>query len=136
MAVKLVDAVKYILSKEGCIHPFRLSRILALAEIEYYKEKGARLTDAVYVMGPGVFYIEGLKETLEDDECFEKRRGDPQKGVKGCVRLICEWNPVLPKEAVEYLDRAIDKARGMDDMELNNLVVTSEVFQKIAIKER
>ncbi len=135
MAVRLVDAIKYILSKEGCVHPFRLSRILALAEIEYYKDKGSRLTDATYVMGPGVFYIEGFKEIVESDPCLEKKKGDPQKGTKGCIHIVCGETPRLPGEAAGYLDRAIEKARGLDDLELNSLVVNNENFKKLAKKE-
>ena len=132
MPVGLADAVKYVLARGGCMHPFRVSRVLALAEIMYRREKGGRLVDAVYVLGPGVFYIEGFKEMVEGDECFEVRKGDPERGVRGCVRYVCGEPPRLPGEAASYLDRALEKARGLSDMELNDLVVNDPVFREIA----
>jgi len=132
LGVRLSDAVKYILSKKGCVHPFRLSRILALAEIYYYKDKNSRLTDALYVLGPGVFYIEGFKEMIKQDECIEKREGDPSKGLKGCIYLTCKWEKPLSPEVSKYLDRAIEESDKYDDMGLNNYVISNSIFRRIA----
>jgi hydroxypyruvate isomerase len=128
----VVDAknlIGYMLSKLGCTHPFRLSRLLALTEIESIKRTGERLTSLKYVEGPGTFYIEGLKE-LFDDPCFRKREGDPSRGIKGCVEYTCD-PPRLPPEVEEIVDTIIEKYSKMDDLELNNIVMSSSLFKRL-----
>ena len=127
---RFIDALKYVLHRAGCLHPFRASRIIALAELRSLEERGERLTDAAYVAGPGVFYIEGVKEAVEGDLCLEKRRGDPERGVKGCVALHCP-PPPLPVEVRRLLDWAIEEAEVLDDMELNRRVVEHPLFQRL-----
>ncbi len=132
MAVPFIDAVKYVLALEGCLHPFRISRILALAELYSLEEGGGRLTDARYVLGPGVFFIEGFKEAVEADGCIAKREGDPERGVRGCLYLACGGPPRLPGEAARYLERAAREARGLSDEELNDRVVKHPLFGRLA----
>ncbi|MCE4600460.1 MAG: SocA family protein [Desulfurococcales archaeon] len=129
-AVGVRETVAYILSRSGCLHPFRLSRLLALAESRYIKLYGARLTDAVYVMGPGVFYIEGLKEVFESDECFVKHEGDPSRGVRGCIEYKCQA-PRLPENARQVIDAVIEEYGPLDDMELNRLVIEDEALKGV-----
>jgi hydroxypyruvate isomerase len=130
LRVKGRDALAYILSKTGCKHPFAVSRILLYAELEYVKDRGERLTDLTYVGGPGTFYIEGLKEIIEADSCFEKREGDPSRGVRGCIEYKCQ-PPELPEEARRYLDRAIEELSDLSDMELNKRVLEHPYYRKV-----
>jgi hydroxypyruvate isomerase len=129
--MKGIDAIKYILKKTGCIHPFRLSRILALAEMKYYKDHGRRMTDTIYRQGPGAFYIEGLKELVEADPCFVKHEGDPERGRKGCLEYTCPLDVDIDEAYMEYLDKAISEASSLDDMELNEAVVNDPLFKKL-----
>ncbi len=126
----LREAVAYILARGGCMHPFRFSRILALAELHALREAGRRLTDAVYVTGPGVFFIEGLKDVIEGDSCFVKHEGDPATGRRGCIEYRCPI-PQLPGEAVEALDWALREASKLDDMALNQLVLGDPLFKRL-----
>lgn len=126
----LREAVAYILARGGCMHPFRFSRILALAELHTLRKTGKRLTDAVYVTGPGVFFIEGLKDIIEGSECFVKHEGDPATGRRGCIEYRCSI-PQLPGEAVEALDCALREASKLDDMELNQRVLGDSLFKRL-----
>lgn len=126
--------VAYILSRLGCTHPFRVTRILALAELRALERGVGRLSNMRYIPGPGVFYVEGFKEAIEGDECFTKRKGDPSRGTKGCIEYKCE-PPSIPAEIAELLDEAIETARGLDDMELNRVVVEHPLFKKLAGEE-
>ena len=123
--------IAYLLSRLGCVHPFRLSRILALADLVMLEERGRRLTGLRYVPGPGTFYVEGLKELFESDPCFEVRRGDPERGVRGCVAYRCE-PPSLGGEERSVLDRAAREAEGLDDMELNRRVLEHPLYGRLA----
>jgi hydroxypyruvate isomerase len=79
------ETIAYLLKRTGCIHPFRMSRILAYAELLALNDSGIRLTNLTYKYAVGVFYIEGIKEMIKQDECFVKHEGDPEKGIKGCI---------------------------------------------------
>lgn len=120
----------YVLSRTGCIHPFRLSRILALAEIISLKERDTRLTDLKYRYSIGVFYIEGLKELIESDECFVKHEGDPATRRQGCIEYMCRA-PTLDEETNSILDKAIQEASKLDDFVLNKLVIENPLFKKL-----
>jgi hydroxypyruvate isomerase len=128
--LKAIDAVRYILSKAGCLHPFRLSRILALADLKYLREKGKRLTDTVYRKAPGAFYIEGLKEEIQNNPCYIKHEGDKEKGIRSCIEYKCK-PPEIPGELARYLNEAIQEAAGLDDMALNKKVVDDPLFDKL-----
>jgi hydroxypyruvate isomerase len=126
-SINLRDLLGYILSRTGCIHPFRISRIIALAELYHLEEKGERLTSLVYVRGPGVFYIEGVKEVIENDECFEKKEL-PTGG--GCIEYKC-GEPSIPEELRIYIDRAIEEASKLDDRGLNDRVVKHRLYDRL-----
>jgi len=124
-------ALKYVLYKMGCIHPFQLSRILALADILALKETGTRATDARYVAGPGVFYIEGIKERFQDDPCIDKIEGDPAAGRRGCIRYVCSEPPEPAYHAKKYLDTAISEAQVMDPKSLNEIIISHPLYKMI-----
>ncbi len=123
------DFYLYLLTRTGCIHPFRLSRLGALVELKYMERTGSRLTNARYVAGPGVFYIEDFKNILDLD-CVEKREGDPQKGVKGCIRSNCP-HPRVDDTVKQLIEEVLKEYSSLDDFELNNAVVNHPLFNKL-----
>ncbi len=126
---KLLDIIGYILGKTGCIHPFRISRIIALAEIYCLEENNTRIMDIKYRSGPGVFYIEGLKEIIENNECFVKHEGIPGERP-GCIEYVCSQIS-LPENISRYIDRAIEYSSRLSDIELNNQVLNNPLFKKL-----
>lgn len=124
-----LDAVKYVLKKAGCLHPFRTSRILALAEILYYKDNGERMSNIKYVLAPGTFYIEGIKEYTGEDPCFVKHEGDRQKKKRSCMEYTCPLGVAIEEKYRGYLDKAVEIASKLDDMSLNGLVVNDPVYK-------
>jgi hydroxypyruvate isomerase len=128
--ITLRDLLGYVLAKTGCIHPFRISRIIALAEILYMRRNNKRFTNIKYVGFDKVFYIEGLKETVENDACFERREGDPSKHIRGCIEYKCEA-PNLPSDVREVIDEAINTASKLNDEELNKIVIDDPLFSRL-----
>ncbi|OYT38339.1 MAG: hypothetical protein B6U89_06090 [Desulfurococcales archaeon ex4484_58] len=126
----IIDILGYILSRTGCIHPFRISRIIGLAELLYLEEKGERLTNLKYYGFNKVFYIEGLKEVIKKNDCFVVREGDPSRGIRGCIEYVCN-EPVLKGEVKEFLDKALARSADLSDEELNQLVVEHPLFSKL-----
>jgi len=86
---------------------------------------GARMTSFKYVKGPGVFYIEGLKEMLKGNQCFRVNED------RHCIEYVCEGKPSVAGEHRTLLDRAIEEASGLSDRELNNLVVTRKLYDQL-----
>ncbi len=125
------DAIAYLLSRLGCVHPFRLSRVLALAELKYMEEAGERLTDLNYVAGPGVFYVEGVKELVEKDSCFYRIEGDPSKRRPGCIGYRCQPPIIADEKARRLLEEAMERARVLSDEELNTIVVEHPLYKRL-----
>jgi len=130
MEIRGRDVVAYVLSRMGCVHPFTVSRVVALAELLSLERRGSRITELRFVKGPGVLFIEGLKESVEKDPCFEIREGDPSTGRRGCIEYRCD-PPELLREVAELIDDAIARARGLSDYELNSLVVNHPLFERL-----
>ncbi len=113
------EVISYLLYRLGCAHPFRISRILLLAEWRAKEELGRRITDLKYVMEEFGFYVEGLKDFV--DQLIEKGCAEKIEEEK-CIRYLCD-EPALPDDVREILDEVIEEVKDLDDRELNKLVI-------------
>lgn len=86
---------------------------------------GKRITSAKYIGGPGVFYIDGLKEELLNSPCFEKLED------QGCIKYVCNEEINIEEDIRACIDEAIRIAERASDIELNNIVVRHKLFQKL-----
>jgi len=88
--------VKYLFSRSGCIHPYRVSRLLLLAEWRYIEKYGKRLTSLTYKALPFAMYVEELPDIIDKDPCLEKKRlKKPDGSEYGCVSYECPQPPSL-----------------------------------------
>ncbi len=127
------DAIAYVLYNIGCIHPYILSRVLAIAELRYLKEKNKRLTDLIYSGIESAFYIENFNEMIENDKCFKKQEGDPAKKKMGCIEYICQLTEI--NEDFSYLDDAIDTIYDLDETDSNEIVIKDPNYKKLILKK-
>ncbi len=123
--ISLPKISAYILKRKNCLHPFKISRIIALAELICMEKYGKRITNAKYTDGPGVFYIDGLKEELLNSSYFEKLED------KGCIKYTCNEEIDIEEDVLLCLDEAIKIADKASDIELNNIVINHRLFQKL-----
>ena len=86
---------------------------------------GKRITDAKYVGGPSVFYIDGLKENLFNDRCFERVE------EQGCIKYVCAEEIDIEKDIRTCIDEAIKIADKSSDFELNRIVISHRLFNKL-----
>ncbi len=119
--------VSYVVGRLGCVHPFVVSRVLALVELEWFRGRGEWLTGFRYRGFMGVFYIEGLKELIESSNCF--RRVEREEG-HGCIEYICE-PPRLDDEVKRLIDEVVERVRDLSYEELNKLVTTHPLYSKL-----
>ncbi len=118
--------IRYIGGKTGCITPFKLSRILGLAEAYYMADHGERLTGLKYICTLGTFYIEGFEELIKD--CFER---NPEKH---CLEYKC-GEVELPEHISMYVDKAIQDLDTEDLDEINRRVLDNPFFKKLCNKQ-
>ena len=118
------QAVAYLLSKSGCMHPFRISRILVLAYWRGAEELGREMTVRGESFG---FYVEEIPRVVENMIA----RGCAEKNEEGrCVRYKCE-EPQLPEGVKEVLDSVYEETKNVSDIELNRLVVRDPRYKKL-----
>jgi hypothetical protein len=127
------NIVLYLLGKLKEAHPFVISRLLLLLDLEHLKETGKRATGFKYVFLPGGFYIDGLPPLLESLPGVEKVVIEDEQGrpVRGFFRLKGEASPKLPGTIAGILDRLIEDTKGLEDQELNQLVLGREEYRKL-----
>ncbi|MDP8012082.1 MAG: hypothetical protein ACP5F1_05090 [Thermoplasmata archaeon] len=126
------NAIAYVLYNVGCIHPYIISRILAIAELKYLKEKNRRLTDLEYSGIESAFYIENFNNIIEKDKCFKKIEGNPSQKKMGCIEYICQLPEI--EQDVSYLDDAIDLIYDLNETEMNEIVIKDPNY-KLLLKK-
>ena len=119
--------IEYILYKMKCVHPFRVSRILLLAEWSYNEKYREKLSNFEYVTEPFAFYVEGLKDIIDeliDSGCAVLRED------KKCIEYICS-QPIIPEKIRVIIDEVIDRTAKLSDYELNKLVVNDDRYNSL-----
>ncbi len=127
------EVVYYILSRKNDIHPFRLSRLLLLFEIEYSKKYGEKPLEFVYRLQPAAFYIEDFGNFLESLDGVSKVKVTDENGipVKGFIHLEKPVKTNIPDHVRRLLDRILEETDSLDDQELNRLIVNSEDYRSL-----
>lgn len=118
------DLIAYIISKLGCVHPFRISRILVLANWRALEDKGSILTRFRVQGFEAGFYIDGVKEIIEKDECFKVNE------ERKCIEYVCE-PPRVPRETAEIIDKVLEDTKNLGDRELNRLVILDPRYREL-----
>ncbi len=126
------EIIRYILSKLPDQHPFRLSRLLFLIDIEYYRRNGDKLTRFYYQLYPEAFYIEGFPEFLQTVEGVEKivEYDDEGKPVRGYFRLTADLPINLPDDIRKRVDDVIERYGALSDAELNRAVISLPEYKQ------
>ena len=120
--------VAYILSKHGCMHPYRLSRILVLANwisLEKIGKPLARFSIEGFEAGFSIPELSLIKE--ESNNCFKKNK------EKKCLEYTCS-PPELGEEEVQILDEAVEKTKNLSDIELNRLIIRDARYRELLEK--
>ncbi len=124
------ELLAYIARREGCIHPFRASRALVLANWRALEELGRPLADFRVEGFEGGFSIpelEKVKDAAMDgrDECLRINRD------RKCVEYACGAPVELEEDLSRILDQVLDQVKGLDDVSLNRLVVRDPRYRKL-----
>ncbi|MDK2383900.1 MAG: Panacea domain-containing protein [Candidatus Korarchaeota archaeon] len=120
------EYVAYVMSRLGCVHPFRISRILLLADWLSMERRNKRLTNLTYVKEEFGFYVEeltGIMEELQDEGCVIKRE------ERKCLEYTCS-EPEISEEDREILEEVISEVRDLDDRELNRRVLSDPRYRE------
>ncbi len=125
--ISLRDTIAYIAWKLGCVHPFRISRILVLANWKALEELGNIITRFRVQGFEAGFFVEGVKEIIEEDRCFKINE------EKKCIEYLCE-PPKIPIETKEIINKIVDETKNLSDRELNRLVIRDSRYRELLEK--
>ncbi len=121
------DIIAYLVWRTGCIHPFRISRILVLANWRAIEERGTPIAKFGVQGFEAGFYIEGVKEIIEEDKCFKINE------EKKCIEYYCQ-PPKIPEEHSRILDKVLEQTKNLSDRELNRLVTRDPRYRELLEK--
>jgi hypothetical protein len=132
-AVSLRDVLAFILSRAGCISPFRISRILVLANWKIMEEEGKpaiRFKVEGFHAGFAVPEIEQIKRNIKEgkDTCFKIN----QEGK--CIEYLCEEEPTIPEELSRLFSDLLNEVKNLDDTSLNRLVIRDPRYSELLKK--
>ncbi len=120
------DIIAYLLKECGGLHPFHLSRIIALLDLEYIKERGEKLTTLDYQKNEYGIYSERLPKIIEELP-VEKVKAQPY----GYLVLKEDVKINLPEEVIERINSILDDVCELSDAELNMKVLNSPYLDKL-----
>lgn len=131
MTMSSKEIVAYVMWKLGCTHPFRISRLLLLAEYSYRETYGKALAEDLTYRGADFgFYIEELPRIIEE---YEKSGCIERDERRRCLKFTCN-PPSLSGVEKKLLDKIIDETRKLEDKQLNKLVLHHPLYSEI-VKE-
>jgi len=120
------DIVVYLLRECNGLHPFHISRIIALLDMEYIKKRGRKLTEIDYKKSEYGLYSERLPKIIEELP-VEKVKAQPY----GYLVLKEEVPINLPKEIVDTINNILDEVCDLSDTELNMKVLNSPYYKDL-----
>ncbi len=120
------DIIIYLLKECNGLHPFYISRIVALLDIQYLRERGRKLTDFDYHKMPYGFYSEKIPSVLNELPV------EKVKSESGSYLILTKDVPFnLPDEIREKINKILDEICNLSDDEINKLVVQSPYYDKL-----
>ena len=126
MMNKVLRISYYIIKRLGCIHPYRISRILVLANWKAIEDKGCPI---VYFNVSGFeagFSVDELSK-LKNDKCIRINKENR------CMEYICE-DPEIDEYDKKIIDEVIEEVSGLSDIELNRVVIRDRRYKELLSK--
>ncbi len=122
------DIVLYLLRECNGLHPYHISRLVALMDIKYLHDTGKKLTDIDYQKTPYGFYSEKLPKILEELP-VEKVQGEGYKVLVIKDEARVEIN--LPEDVRKNIEDLLDEVCNLSDEELNSRVLQSPYYRML-----
>ncbi len=124
--MSLEEVVKYLATKLGCTHPFRISRALVLLNWRFMEKHGKPAIKFRVGGFSGGFFIEGLKEIMES-ECFRKDE------LRKCITYVCD-PPKLNPEVESVINVLVNEVKELTDEELNEKVLKDPRYGELLLR--
>jgi hypothetical protein len=116
----------YLLKECNGLHPFHISRILALLDMKWIEKNGEKLTDIDYQKSQYGIWSEKIPKIIEELP-VEKVKAEPYGYL-----VLKEDLPVnVPEEVMDALNELLDEICDLSDAELNMRVLNSPLLDKI-----
>ncbi len=122
------DIVLYLLRECEGLHPFHISRLVALLDMKYLRDTGRKLTDIDYQKTPYGFYSEKLPKILEELP-VEKVQGERYKVLRIKDDATVEIH--LPEDVIKNIENLLNEVCDLSDEELNLRVLKSSYYERL-----
>lgn len=121
------EIIAYMLKECGGLHPYYVSRIAALLDMEFLKEKGKKLTEFDYQKMQYGFYSNKIPEMINslDVEKVEDENGKYLKLKNENIDID------LPEEIKSKINKILDEICELSDDEINRKVIDSPYYEKL-----
>ncbi len=120
------DLIVYLLRECNGLHPFHISRILALLDMEYIKKTGKKITSLDYEKTEYGLTSNKLAEIIKELP-VEKIEAKPYGYL-----VLKEDIPVnLPDDVENTLNNLLDEICDLNDTELNLRVLKSPLYKDL-----
>ena len=120
------DLIVYLLKECNGLHPFHISRILALLDMKWIEKNGEKLTDIDYQKSQYGIWSEKIPKIIEELP-VEKVKAEPYGYL-----VLKEDLPVnVPEEVMDALNELLDEICDLSDAELNMRVLNSPLLDKL-----
>ena len=122
------EIIKYLLSRCGGLHPFHISRILALLDLRGLEREGEKVTGLDYQKTPYAFFSNRLTEIISN---LDVEKVKPEGGGVGKLILRTNQDVELPGGLKEDIESVLDAVCGLTDEELNRMVVNHPLYERL-----
>ena len=112
----------YLLWRHGCVHPYRISRVLVLANWRALEKLGEPITSFTVEGFEAGFVVPEVGELKERAKRGEEKCIVPNEERK-CFEYRCNEPVNIPREYAEIIDEVYEETRSLDDISLNRLVI-------------
>jgi len=120
------DLIVYLLKECNGLHPFHISRILALLDMKWIEKNGEKLTDIDYQKSQYGIWSEKIPKIIEELP-VEKVKAEPYGYL-----VLKEDLPVnVPEEVMDALNELLDEICDLSDAELNMRVLNSPLLDEL-----
>jgi hypothetical protein len=120
------NLIAYLLKECGGLHPFHISRILALLDMKWIEKYGKKLTDIDYQKTKYGIWSNKLPGIIEELP-VEKIKARPYGYL-----ILKEDVPVnLPEDVLSTLNSTLDEICELSDSELNIKVLNSPFYDEL-----
>jgi len=127
--ISLEKLIGYIVSRLGCVHPYRVSRILMLISWRFKEVYNKDLVCFTVEGFEAGYYIPEvsnvIKEGVKKDSCYKRDE------ERRCAYYTCGSIDIEDASIKNIVDSVIEQIKDLGDIDLNRLVIKDPRYNEV-----